>query len=80
MSLQTLETSLAAPAAAEWAKIEAAGKTVLQMIEADVETAFEALTKQFAPLIMSTIRDLATGALPSLGGNEKANLAATIVV
>lgn len=80
MSLQDIENTLATAAKAEWAKIEAEGIVIGQQIKAEAVSTFQLLTQQFAPLIMSTISNLATAEFASLGTGEKQNLAATTVV
>ena len=80
MSLQSIEQTFAAAAKAEWAKIEAEGIVIEQELVADVETTFAALSAQFAPLVMSTISNLATAEFASLSGSEKGNLATTTIV
>jgi hypothetical protein len=80
MSLQTIEAALEAAAVAEWAKIKAEAVKIEQVIVADAESTFTLVSVQFAPLIMTIISNLATGALAKLSGNEKTNLAATTLV
>lgn len=80
MSLQDIEQTFVAAAKAEWAKIEAEGIVIDQELVADVKTTFQTLVEQFAPLVMSTISNLAVGELAKLSGSEKTNLAATTVV
>jgi len=80
MSLQTIEQTLAAAAAAEWAKIKAEGIVIEQELVADAKTTFATVVEQFGPLVMSTISNLATAEFASLTGGEKQNLAVTTVV
>lgn len=80
MSLASIEAAFASAAKAEWEVIKAEGIKIEQEVIADAETIFSTLCVQFAPLVMSTISDLATGELAALSGNEKSNLAATTVV
>lgn len=80
MSLQTIEQAFASAASAEWNKIKAEGIKIEQAIVAEGETLFSQLSVQFAPLVMSIISNLATGALANLSGNAKANLSATTLV
>ncbi len=80
MSLQTIEQTFAAAAAAEWARIKAEGVVIEQALVADAETTFSTLSTQFAPLVMSTISNLATAEFAALSSGEKTNLAATTVV
>ena len=80
MSLSTIAATFEAAADAEWTRIKTEAITIEQEIVPEAESAFESLVTQFAPLVMSTISNLATAAFVSLSGGEKLNLAATTIV
>lgn len=86
-TLSTVAQQFEAFAAAEWARIKAAGIVIAQDIEKGAEagasaaiTEFEALVTQFGPFALQTVSNLATAEFNHLSGNEKNNLAVTTVV
>lgn len=80
-SIQDIETAFDAAAKAEWATIKSEAIVVEQEFVADVKTVFATLAVQFAPLVMSTISNIATDIVTAkLSGSEKTNLATTSLI